>query len=77
MSWVLYKIKKPHLNIKKPLFLTEALRGWLKSKNVKVNVVCPDFIKTPLMDVNVFLGDALFDVARKSSKFYSKRKQKE
>jgi len=32
----------------------EALRGWLKSENIKVNVVCPGFIKTPLTDVNVF-----------------------
>ena len=32
----------------------EALRGWLKSDNIKVNVVCPGFIKTPLTDVNVF-----------------------
>lgn len=32
----------------------EALRGWLKTDNIKVNVVCPGFIKTPLTDVNVF-----------------------
>ena len=32
----------------------EALRGWLKADNIKVNVVCPGFIKTPLTDVNVF-----------------------
>lgn len=32
----------------------EALRGWLKNDNIKVNVVCPGFIKTPLTDVNVF-----------------------
>ncbi len=32
----------------------EALRGWLKSEGVLVNVVCPGFIKTPLTDVNRF-----------------------
>lgn len=32
----------------------EALRGWLKDENIKVNVVCPGFIKTPLTDANAF-----------------------
>lgn len=32
----------------------EALRGWLCASNIKVNVICPGFIKTPLTDVNVF-----------------------
>ncbi len=30
----------------------EALRGWLWTEGVKVNVVCPGFIKTPLTDKN-------------------------
>ena len=32
----------------------EALRGALKSNNIKVNVICPGFVKTPLTDKNVF-----------------------
>lgn len=32
----------------------EALRGWLMPEGVKINVVCPGFIKTPLTDTNVF-----------------------
>ena len=32
----------------------EALRGWLMPENIKVNVVCPGFIKTPLTDKNAF-----------------------
>ncbi len=30
----------------------EGLRGWLKNYNVRVNVVCPGFITTPLTAVN-------------------------
>lgn len=32
----------------------EALRGWLYSQGIKVNVICPGFIKTPLTEVNRF-----------------------
>lgn len=32
----------------------EGLRGWLARSDVKVNVVCPGFIKTPLTDVNPY-----------------------
>lgn len=32
----------------------EGLRGWLKDENIKINVICPGFIKTPLTDANAF-----------------------
>ncbi len=32
----------------------EALRGFLAQDNIKVNVICPGFVKTPLTDVNAF-----------------------
>ncbi len=32
----------------------EALRGVLKPQGVKVNVICPGFVKTPMTDVNSF-----------------------
>lgn len=32
----------------------EGLRGWLGRANVKVNVICPGFIKTPMTDVNPY-----------------------
>ena len=32
----------------------EALRGSLKPDNIKVNVICPGFVKTPLTDKNLF-----------------------
>lgn len=32
----------------------EALRGALKENNIKVNVICPGFVKTPLTDQNLF-----------------------
>lgn len=30
----------------------EALRGAMAGKNIKINVICPGFIKTPMTDVN-------------------------
>jgi len=32
----------------------EGLRGWLARSNVRVSVVCPGFIKTPMTDVNTY-----------------------
>ena len=32
----------------------EALRGWLMPQNIKINAICPGFIKTPLTDKNAF-----------------------
>ena len=32
----------------------EGLRGWLARANVRVNVVCPGFITTPMTDVNPY-----------------------
>lgn len=32
----------------------EALRGRLQKNNIKVNIICPGFIKTPLTDANTF-----------------------
>jgi short-subunit dehydrogenase len=32
----------------------EGLRGWLQRSGVKVNVVCPGFIKTPMTDINPY-----------------------
>ncbi len=32
----------------------EALRGWLHHEGIRVNVICPGFVKTPLTDVNRF-----------------------
>ncbi len=39
----------------------EALRGWLGKHQVKVNVVCPGYIKTPMTDVNDFPMPFLMD----------------
>ena len=35
-------------------FYGEGLRGWLSSHGVKVSVVCPGYITTPMTDVNNF-----------------------
>ncbi|MDD5587466.1 MAG: SDR family NAD(P)-dependent oxidoreductase [Alphaproteobacteria bacterium] len=32
----------------------EALRGDIRHRNVKINVICPGFVKTPMTDVNRF-----------------------
>lgn len=32
----------------------EALRGWLSTTGVRVSVICPGYIKTPMTDVNTF-----------------------
>lgn len=32
----------------------EALRGALKPENIKVSIICPGFVKTPLTDKNLF-----------------------
>lgn len=32
----------------------EGLRGWLARANVKVNTICPGFIRTPMTDVNPY-----------------------
>ena len=35
-------------------FYGEGLRGWLSSQGVKVSVICPGYIKTPMTEVNNF-----------------------
>ena len=40
----------------------EALRGLLAKEQIKVNVICPGFIKTPLTDANTFPMPFLMDV---------------
>ena len=42
----------------------EGLRGWLKDENVKINVICPGFIKTPLTDANAFRMPFLMQPAK-------------
>lgn len=42
----------------------EALRADLKPHGVKVNVICPGFIKTPMTDVNGFTMPFLMDAPR-------------
>jgi short-subunit dehydrogenase len=34
--------------------LGEGMRGWLAPSGIKVNVICPGFIRTPLTDVNPY-----------------------
>lgn len=55
----------------------EALRGWLKSEGIQVNVICPGFIKTPLTAVNRFKMPFLMEpekAARKIQKGLCKDK---
>lgn len=40
----------------------EALRGSMTTKGVKVNVICPGFIKTPMTDVNDYKMPFLMEV---------------
>lgn len=42
----------------------EALRGALAAQQIKVNVICPGFIKTPLTDANAFPMPFLMDATR-------------
>ncbi len=35
-------------------FYAEGLRGWLSSKGVEVNTICPGYVRTPMTDVNTF-----------------------
>ena len=49
----------------------EALRGFLEKDNIKVNVICPGFIKTPLTDANAFKMPFLMD-APKAAKIIQK-----
>ncbi len=39
----------------------EGLRGWLAPYGVKVNVVCPGFIRTPMTDVNPYRMPLMMD----------------
>lgn len=39
----------------------EALRGSLKSDGIKINIICPGFVKTPLTDKNLFKMPFLMD----------------
>jgi len=55
----------------------EALRGWLKSEHIDVNVICPGFIRTPLTAVNRFPMPFLMEpekAARKIKKGIEKNK---
>ena len=45
----------------------EGLRGWLGRANVKVNVVCPGFIKTPMTDVNPYHMPMLMEADKAAS----------
>lgn len=49
----------------------EALRGFLEKDNIKVNVICPGFIKTPLTDANAFKMPFLME-APKAAKIIQK-----
>ena len=39
----------------------EALHGSLKSKNVRVNVICPGFVRTPMTDINPYRMPFMID----------------
>lgn len=49
----------------------EALRGFLEKDKIKVNVICPGFIKTPLTDANGFFMPFLMQ-PEKASKIIQK-----
>lgn len=42
----------------------EALRGNLKDYNIKVNVICPGYVKTPMTDVNQFYMPFIMDAQK-------------
>ena len=46
----------------------EALRGLLYGEHIKVNVICPGFIKTPLTDANHFSMPFLMDADKAARK---------
>lgn len=45
----------------------EGLRGWLARANVRVSVVCPGFIKTPMTDVNPYAMPAMMSADKAAS----------
>ena len=45
----------------------EGLRGWLARSHVRVNVVCPGFIKTPMTDVNPYYMPFLMSADKAAS----------
>ncbi|HSQ97435.1 MAG TPA: SDR family NAD(P)-dependent oxidoreductase [Rickettsiales bacterium] len=46
----------------------QALRGYLKQYNIKVSVVCPSFIRTPLTDKNKFKMPLIMTTEKASKK---------
>lgn len=56
-------------------FLGEGLRGELKDYNIKLSVICPGYIKTPMTDVNKFPMPFIMS-AEKSAKIIIKGLEK-
>jgi len=55
----------------------EGLRGNLKNYNIKVNVVCPGYVKTPMTDVNEFYMPFIIPVNKCAKKIiYGLKKNK-
>jgi short-subunit dehydrogenase len=42
----------------------ESLRGWLAADGVRVSVICPGYVRTPMTDVNTFPMPFLMDADR-------------
>lgn len=42
----------------------ESLRGWLAPEGVRVSVICPGYVRTPMTDVNTFPMPFLMDADR-------------